>query len=334
MKIFRFILYLIYFSIIIGCTTPIKKHGEKIVVSSKDYQFIDDLLYKNDYIDLKREIYVWVTLPDSKTFPPPYPAVVLLHSSWGLSSQEWHYAKAFQKIGIATVAIDSFESRRVAKTSLDQTLVSSASMIADAFSVLNYLHSDIRFDSERVGVLGFSKGGVAALYSSMRHIQHTLSNELQFAVHISYYPWCGLYLHDSKTTGAPILIQGGSKDVVTPISKCRDLTDYVQTKTDYSNITIIEHRLARHAFDHPALAIFPFPISMNVQVPSNCKIREIERNKFVEVKTNKTVSNKNIKETLMQCSTFTGIAGYDSESADVAQEKTLEFLTNHLLISK
>lgn len=120
---------------------------------SYDYKFIDELLY--GYVKHAREIDVWLTLPDQKKLSPPYPAVVLLHSSWGVSSQEWLYANMFKKMGIATFMIDSFSSRGVGKTSADQTRVSSASMIQDAYATLEDIKSKPRFNVNKVAVMGF-----------------------------------------------------------------------------------------------------------------------------------------------------------------------------------
>ena len=118
-------------------TTPIKENSDKIEVTSADFGFIDSLLENGENSVPIRKIDVYLTTPDPSQFKPPYAAVVLLHSSWGLSRQEWFYANVFRRMGIATFSIDSFTPRGVEKTSMDQTRVSSASMLQDAYAVLN-----------------------------------------------------------------------------------------------------------------------------------------------------------------------------------------------------
>ena len=321
-------LLLLLLFILTACgTTPIKKHGEKIEIDSADFAFIDQLLENANKNVPSRRIDVWLTMPDKRKFKPPFPAVVLLHSSWGLSSQEWHYANVFKRMGIATFAIDSFIPRGVEKTSLDQTRVSSASMLKDAYAVLDYLHLHPQYDGNRVAVMGFSKGGIVALYSAVNRIQNVLSTEDQrFAAHIAYYPWCGLQLYNMKTTGAPILIQGGSKDFVTPISRCKTLVENAMNNGDTSLITIKEYASARHAFDHPVLGRLPFKVAMDAQIPADCSIKEIYPGKFIEESTGAQATHRNIGEVLHRCSTYKGEAKYNRKAAREALEETQKFL--------
>lgn len=313
-------------------TTPIKKHGDKIELESADFAFIDNLLERSNNQPSTRTIDVWLTSPDSKNFSPPYPAVVLLHSSWGLSSQEWHYANVFKRMGIATFAIDSFIPRGVEKTSMDQTRVSSASMLKDAFTVLHHIHKHPQYDASRVAIMGFSKGGIVALYSAVNRIQSVLSNdELKFAAHIAYYPWCGLQLYDMQTTGAPILIQGGGKDFVTPISSCKSLLKNTLSAAEHANITIKEYPGARHAFDHPVLGRLPFKVAMDAQIPADCHIKEISPGQFVEQSTGSRVSHENIGEVLHSCSKYKGEAKYNRKAARDALTVTQDFLTTYIM---
>ncbi len=317
-------------------TAPVKQYNEKIQVVSADFLFIDNLIASEDIKPPTRLIDVWLTLPESTQFNPPYPSVILLHSSWGLSSQETYYANIFKNMGIATFSIDSFTTRGVEKTSLNQTSVSSASMLNDAYAVLEYINKHPHYDTNRVAVMGFSKGGIAALYSSMTRVQHLLSpKELKFAAHIAYYPWCGLHLYNMQTTGAPILIQGGGKDIVTPIALCTDLVENSLINKDSSNIKINEYPDARHAFDHPTLGKIPIPftLTMDAQVPKHCKIREIEPGKFIETYNNVDVSHENISDVLSACSEYTGVAKYNRKAAHDALSATKEFLKAHIVIT-
>lgn len=131
---------------------------QEVILVSKDYRFIDEI-----YIEAagkSRDVNAWLIMPDQERYPPPYPAVVFLHSSWGLSKQERYYADLFAELGVASILIDSFRARGVRRTSKDQSLVATSSMMADAFAALDYLSLDVRFQSDKVGVMGFSKGAI------------------------------------------------------------------------------------------------------------------------------------------------------------------------------
>ncbi|MEM8843416.1 MAG: dienelactone hydrolase family protein [Pseudomonadota bacterium] len=317
--------------LIVACSSPIKEQSDAIfTVVSHDYKFIDQLLY-GDAVS-EREIDILLTLPNPQYFSPPYPAIVLLHSSWGLSSQEWLYANEFKDMGIATLAIDSFSPRDVGKTSRDQTLVSSASMIKDAYATLEYISTNPEFDENKVAVMGFSKGGIVAMYSVIDQVRAASTNtDLRFNAHIAYYPWCGMAINNMKTTGAPVLIQAGAKDIVTPLKACRELITEDFSQADQSTFTIKEYSKARHAFDHPILSRVPFPISLTAQVPANCKIEEKSRNNFYEIYNNKPIYQDNVAEVLEACSQYKGKAGYNKQAASQALLDTKEFLKLHLL---
>tara|TARA_R110002049_G_scaffold2743_3_gene20990 strand:- start:36394 stop:37389 length:996 start_codon:yes stop_codon:yes gene_type:complete len=319
--------------IVCGCSAPVKNYTNKLQVNSASYKFIDEI-FGSDLEQLPQlKIPVWVKLPDATKFQAPYPAIVLLHSSWGLSSQESYYSEVFAEMGIATYVVDSFSPRGVGKTSEDQSLVSSASMIKDAYQVLSYLQNLPEINNRKVAVMGFSKGGIAALYSSLNEIRNVVSDDQDalFAAHIAYYPWCGIRLQNMKTTSVPILIQGGKKDVITPANMCLQLIEQEFSLEDKLQISVEIHENARHAFDHPMLSRIPIPISLNAQVPGLCEIHENEQGKFIETHKGIEVSSANIKTVLEDCSTFNGIAGYDKESTQAALSVTKQFIINHLL---
>ena len=319
--------------LIVGCSSPVKDYSDKIYVRSVSHKFIDEMLQTNHERKADTEIPVWVGLPNSSKFQAPYPAVILLHSSWGLSSQESFYANELNNMGIATYVIDSFTPRGVAKTSVDQSLVSGASMIQDAYQVLDYLQGVPEIIEERVAVMGFSKGGIVAFYSAFDEIKRAvnINSNASFAAHIAYYPWCGIRLKNMQVTGAPILIQGGSKDIITPVDKCSQLVREEFSESDQASVLVKTHIGARHAFDHPTLSKVPFPLSLDAQVPALCDIRQNDQSEFIEVYKNVVVNSDNVKSVLENCSTFNGMASYNRKAAQSALEIFKEFITQHLL---
>jgi dienelactone hydrolase len=331
MRIHKRIIIIIF--LVYGCSAPVKNYTNKLHVNSVSYKFIDEI-FKPDSEHLKTyEVPIWVSLPDKARFQSPYPAVVLLHSSWGLSSQESYYSSVFADMGIATYVIDSFSPRGVGKTSMDQSLVSSASMIQDAYQVLDYLQDVPEINSKKIAVMGFSKGGIAALYSSLEAVRSAINEneDALFAAHIAYYPWCGIRLQNMKTTSVPILIQAGEKDVITPVKKCVQMVEETLSVEEKLLVTIKSHMKARHAFDHPMLSKIPIPISLNAQVPGLCEIHENKNGDFMEILSKVEVTSENIKSVLEDCSTFNGVAGYNAEVTRVALDITKQFLKQHLL---
>ena len=213
---------------------------EAVAFESRTYGFVDQLLAGEPGEAQQAEAVL--VLPESETFKPPYPALVLLHTSNGQGSQDWLYAQRLREEGVAVLAVDSFSPRDVDHTVRDQTLVSTASMLADAYGGLRFLLADPRIDPRRIGVIGFSKGGIAALYAGYEAIRQKLAfAEARFALHVAYYPWCGLRLRRPVTTGAPILIQSGALDDLVPPERCAELAAATRGPEGPNNMTLVVH---------------------------------------------------------------------------------------------
>jgi hypothetical protein len=94
-----------------------------------------------------------VTLAGELGIPRPgvekLPAVVLLHGSGGVGrtgspTQEW--TREFNRLGIATFAIDSFSGRGLVSTVMDQSQLGRLAMIVDAYRALELLAKHPRID--------------------------------------------------------------------------------------------------------------------------------------------------------------------------------------------
>lgn len=100
-----------------------------------------------------------VTVPTAGT--APYPVVVFLQGTGGGNNRANQWAKQFAAAGIASVAIDNAGLR--GRTSLPDT--APAEMAADYAAALKIVQADSRLDLGRHALMGFSKGGTAAIQS-------------------------------------------------------------------------------------------------------------------------------------------------------------------------
>lgn len=143
------------------------------------------------------------------------PAVVILHGSSGVDSRGSLYARALNDAGVATLEIDMWGARDIAGAGQRPPLPTFT--LPDAFGALAYLAGTPGIDAQRIGVLGFSWGGVMSLLSAEQTYSSLLGNGLQFAAHVAHYPVCWGYnnvpsIIFNNLTGAPVLIQVGSLD--------------------------------------------------------------------------------------------------------------------------
>ncbi len=200
---------------------------------------------------------------DSADGPEPgMAAVVILHGSSGVDSRGGYYAKALNKAGIATLEIDMWGARNLAGGA-DRPALPTLT-VPDAFAAPDYLANYPGIDPGRIGVLGFSWGGVVSLLAANEDYVEEYNGDNQFAAHVAHYPVCWAYnigipgVVFNDLTGAPVLIQVGDKDDYDEGGEpCQNLADSVP---DYP-VSVQVYANAHHAWDRlqPAVQVIdPF----------------------------------------------------------------------------
>jgi len=166
-------------------------------------------------------------IPDSKR--DRLPAVLILHSSPEFDGRGAFYAEALNQAGIATVEIDYLRGRGIPATPRHN--------LPHAYETLQYLAGHPRIDPKRIGIMGFSWGGIISVLTSSDELtrQYT-GGALRFAAHVGLYPLC--WVHRAvlagtsknfeptiyqKVTGRPVHILDGDKDDYDDPDSCERL---------------------------------------------------------------------------------------------------------------
>jgi len=179
------------------------------------------------------------------------PFVLLVHGETGISPNIRHWADTFVSMGLGAFLLDSFDARGISETSTDPARLSNAAMLIDAYRALGVLAAHPRVDGRRVAVMGFSKGGWAALHASVRRFQRMHGpRHAEFALHLALYPPCAAgYREDEQVSARPIRIVHGTTDDWAPIEPCRQ---YVARLTRAgADAALLELKGAPHFFDLP-----------------------------------------------------------------------------------
>ena len=204
-----------------------------------------------------------LTLPDRcrRHSRYPVPAVVILHGSAGVDFRGAFYADALNEVGIATLEIDMWEARNVAGATNRPPLPMMT--YPDAFGALNLLAARPEVDAERIGVLGFSWGGVIAMATATENNQGAKFGygDTRFKAHVAHYPLCYGYNNPyipysefgsqagNPLTGAPIVIQIGDRDAYdeSPLP-CRQLKASLPA-AEQAGVEVVAYDNAEHAWD-------------------------------------------------------------------------------------
>ena len=181
--------------------------------------------------------------------------------------------------GIATLEIDYWEARGVSGIGDRPPL--PIITYPDAFGGLAYLSNHEKIDPARIGVLGFSWGGVMSLGAAEQTYASSFGQGLQFAAHASHYPVCYGANNDAilanlpipvnsiqagtqfkMLTGAPVLIQIGTEDDYdNGAEACLTISDQLIDPEDAELVDVAVYEGAYHAWDRlqpPVSAVDPF----------------------------------------------------------------------------
>ena len=211
------------------------------------------------------------------------PAVVLVHGSGGLGASTDRWAWEINSAGAAAFILDSFAGRGIVETATDQSRLNSLAMMVDAYRALGLLAEHPRIDRTRIAVMGFSKGAVAAIYSSNERFRKLYAPaDLAFAAHIGLYTPCNVrYRDDDKVTGSPMRFFHGIADDYVSIAPCRDYVARLKLKG--VDVTLTEYEGAYHAYD---VFTITAPIrNPKSQTTRNCFLEEGEGGTILNSKT-------------------------------------------------
>ncbi len=217
------------------------------------------------------------------------PAVVLLHGSGGVGTNVVDWENELNAMGLATFVLDAFTGRGIVQTSTDQASLGRLAMTYDAYRALEVLEKHSRIDPQRIAVMGFSRGGQAALYSSVKRFQkmHGPASGRDFAAYIPFYASCGTtFVSDDEVSPNPIRMFHGAADNYVPVAPCRGFVERLKAKG--ANVTLTEYPGAHHVFDGRA---FKTPVTAaKSQSTRGCELAEAKGGVVVNVKTRQPFS--------------------------------------------
>lgn len=200
------------------------------------------------------------------------PTIVLVHGSGGIGGNVDGWSQELNKIGIATFVLDGFAGRGIVDVVTDQRQLGMLTMINDAYRVLELLAKHPRIDPSRIGLMGFSRGGLVALYASLKRFKRMHApSDIEFAAYIAFYAPCYItFIDDGEVSDKPIRLFHGLADDYVPIGPCQEYVKRLQKAG--KDVQLIEYPDAYHAFDFTAIKA---PIRMpEAQTARNCRREE------------------------------------------------------------
>lgn len=194
----------------------------------------------------------------------PFPAVVMMHGCAGmltksgkLRAREAFWTEFLVGQGYVVLAPDGFNPRgfhSMCKTR-DRPLDPFADRPYDAYGALAWLQAQPYVRADRVVLIGWSNGAMAALATLAADAPHRPKPpKAGFRAGIAFYPGCiKLGRTGGYTPSAPMLLLVGLKDDWTLPRPCFDLVRSANARG--ASMEIEGYEGAYHAFDHPNLPL-------------------------------------------------------------------------------
>jgi len=200
------------------------------------------------------------------------PLVILVHGSGGIEENAAVWERLFASIGISTFAIDSFSGRGIVSTVADQSQLGRLNMILDLYRSLAILAAHPQVDPNRIAVMGFSRGGQAVLYATLKRFQKMWNpSGIEPAAYIALYAPCiTTYIGDTEVTDHPIRIFHGRSDDWVKIAPCRAY--FKRLRATSKDVEMTEYRNTWHAFDYPSLP--SKPVNIPYAQTTHCVLKE------------------------------------------------------------
>ncbi|HLK26919.1 MAG TPA: dienelactone hydrolase family protein [Caulobacteraceae bacterium] len=144
------------------------------------------------------------------------PAVLILHGSAGPSEREGGYSHPLNEAGFVTLEPDQWSPRGLAGGAEGRPRTVHETL-PDVYGSHAFLAAHPRVDPNRIGIMGFSFGGVATMLAATKAVNAGYLGDKSFAAYMPVYPVCHLYnrapgFEFGDLVSAPLLLVTGSED--------------------------------------------------------------------------------------------------------------------------
>ena len=186
----------------------------------------------------------------------PFPAVVGLHNCTGLLNRAGRmgarysdWSERLVKNGFAVLLPDSNASRGLGSQCGGRSRAARVDreIVADANAARVWLQAQPWVAADRVSLLGWSSGGIAALWAVRARIPVTGGSD--FRAVVAFYPGCRRLSTSAWSARVPTLILIGRADEMTSAATCQQMVAGARGRS--ARVDIRVYPGAHHDFDHP-----------------------------------------------------------------------------------
>lgn len=204
----------------------------------------------------------------------PFPAVVLMHGCHGVSASTQAWGRWFRDRGYVALIVDSWAARGIVDGCVPSSPdLPSSERFDDAIGAQRWLQDRRDVDGRRIGVVGWSNGGVFAMSlvngpSQERARQRgVMLPEPGIQAAVAFYPG-GCYSLVEELAVRPLLVLLGDADDWTVPGPCQEMVEAMRRRG--ADVSLVLYPGAVHYFDVEGQARTYLPDVANRNKPNEC----------------------------------------------------------------
>jgi dienelactone hydrolase len=188
----------------------------------------------------------------------PFPAVVGLHNCTGLYNRAGEFGARYRdwgerlaRTGFVVLLPDSHGSRGTGSQCAlrSRAIRNDRERVADADAARAWLQSQSWVSADRISLLGWSSGAIAALWAVRARPQPQGKDGPDFRSAVALYPGCGRLSNAAWSARVPTLILIGRADDQASAALCQQMVAGARGRS--ARLEIHVYPGAHHDFDHP-----------------------------------------------------------------------------------
>ena len=189
---------------------------------------------------------------DGQLFMPasqkPLPAVIVTPGSGGVSPAHLAHAARLSAAGLAVFVLDPFAGRGVKDTISNQGQFSMAASAYDVLAAARMLAQQKGIDAQRIGAIGYSRGGIAVLMAAHRQLAQPVLGDMRLRAVMAGWPWCGYQFERPDTGSTHVRFMLGAVDNWVSVQQCQAMV--AATRAANPNITVRLFKDGSHGFGY------------------------------------------------------------------------------------
>jgi dienelactone hydrolase len=186
--------------------------------------------------------------------------VILAPGSGGVSGDNLKHAQALTSAGLAVYILDPFAGRGIKNTRSDQSQLTHAASAYDVLAAARMLATQSNIDGQRIGALGYSRGGAAVLLAVHQQMTRAVLGEgKSLRAALVGWPLCIFQFAHALTAPTVVRFLVGDSDNRTSPAHCQAQAMAMRANNPHVSIRLFKD--AYHGFGYS----FPLREFPNIQ---------------------------------------------------------------------